>query len=253
MQIDWFTFTAQIVNFLVLVALLRRFLYRPIVRAMKKREERIANSLQEADRKQTEAEERVREYEQKMREIEERKEELREEARNEAQQERKQLVRKAREDVERQREQWQEHLRREQEDFLSELRRQAGRLATEAASRTLSQLADENLNERMFAVFDSRLQQLDGDQREEITRHLRRDGSQVRIRSAFDVSEQWREKLRKSIRENLGYEDEISFEKIPDLVCGLELQAGGYNFGWNIKDFLQNMELDFRERLKTHG
>ena len=35
---DWFTVIAQIINFLILVALLKRFLYGPIIRAMERRE-----------------------------------------------------------------------------------------------------------------------------------------------------------------------------------------------------------------------
>ena len=48
MQIDWLTVAAQIVNFLVLVWLLQRFLYRPITEAMARREERIESRLSEA-------------------------------------------------------------------------------------------------------------------------------------------------------------------------------------------------------------
>ena len=51
MLINWFTVAAQIVNFLILVALLKRFLYGPIVAAMSAREGRIAAQLTEAQRK----------------------------------------------------------------------------------------------------------------------------------------------------------------------------------------------------------
>ena len=60
MKIDWFTFAAQMINFLVLVALLQWLLYGPIVRAMKKREEKIAGRLEQASWKREEAEERSR-------------------------------------------------------------------------------------------------------------------------------------------------------------------------------------------------
>ena len=48
MQIDWLTVAAQIANFLVLVWLLQRFLYRPITEAMARREERIEAGLSAA-------------------------------------------------------------------------------------------------------------------------------------------------------------------------------------------------------------
>ena len=55
MLIDWFTVIAQIVNFLVLVYLLKRFLYKPIIKAMDGREQRIAGRLEEADKREEEA------------------------------------------------------------------------------------------------------------------------------------------------------------------------------------------------------
>ena len=45
MQVDWITTIAQIINFLVLVYLLKRFLYGPIVSAMIHREAHIAERV----------------------------------------------------------------------------------------------------------------------------------------------------------------------------------------------------------------
>ncbi len=55
MLIDWFTVVAQALNFLILVWLLKRFLYKPILDALDAREKRIAGKLADADAKQLEA------------------------------------------------------------------------------------------------------------------------------------------------------------------------------------------------------
>ena len=47
MLIDWFTVLAQIVNFLILVALMKRFLYGPLIAAIDAREQSIAARLAE--------------------------------------------------------------------------------------------------------------------------------------------------------------------------------------------------------------
>ena len=49
MLIDWFTVGAQVLNFLILIWLLKRFLYKPILHAIDEREERIATELANAD------------------------------------------------------------------------------------------------------------------------------------------------------------------------------------------------------------
>ena len=48
MLIDWFTVGAQVLNFLILVWLLKRFLYKPILNAIDAREKRIAAELADA-------------------------------------------------------------------------------------------------------------------------------------------------------------------------------------------------------------
>ncbi len=55
MLIDWFTVGAQVLNFLILVWLLKHFLYKPILNAIDAREKRIASELADADAKKSEA------------------------------------------------------------------------------------------------------------------------------------------------------------------------------------------------------
>src|ERR1019366_7787177 len=55
MLIDWFTVGAQVLNFLILVWLLKRFLYKPILNAIDAREKRIAAELADADAKKADA------------------------------------------------------------------------------------------------------------------------------------------------------------------------------------------------------
>ncbi len=54
MPIDWFTVAAQVINFLILVWLLKRFLYKPILAAIDEREKGIAAQLASAEAKKAE-------------------------------------------------------------------------------------------------------------------------------------------------------------------------------------------------------
>ena len=56
MPIDWFTVIAQIINFLILVWLLKRFLYRPILDGIDAREHKIASVLSNAETQKKHAE-----------------------------------------------------------------------------------------------------------------------------------------------------------------------------------------------------
>lgn len=249
----WFTFAAQIVNFLVLVALLRWLLYGRIVRAMHDRKAKIQNRLEEAEQWRREAEKAAHEHEEEVRAIEQRREQMLEAARNQAQEEGERLRREAREDVDRKRRQWEEAFRRERRDLLSEVRRQAGHAGVEAARRTLEQLADVDLEARIWDRFAERLRKLDDQQRDEIARHLGDGEDVVSIRSAFNVSQERRKRLRETLRETIGYNAAIEFEQASDLICGLELDVGGYRFGWNVKQFLHDLELEFDDKMEAES
>src|ERR1700678_2344038 len=54
MLIDWFTVGAQVLNFIALVWLLKRFLYKPVLNAIDARERRVAAELANADLQMTE-------------------------------------------------------------------------------------------------------------------------------------------------------------------------------------------------------
>jgi F-type H+-transporting ATPase subunit b len=73
--INWFTVIAQIVNFLILVVLLKYLLYNRIVRAMDAREGKIQSHLKEAEEKERAAEREEESLRQKNRDFDEQREE----------------------------------------------------------------------------------------------------------------------------------------------------------------------------------
>ena len=65
MLFDWFTLIAQLVNFLVLVWLLKRYLYKPILDAIDERENLIASQLHAAEETKDNALKLLKNYQQK--------------------------------------------------------------------------------------------------------------------------------------------------------------------------------------------
>src|ERR1700683_1776942 len=100
MLIDWFTVAAQAVNFLLLVWLLKRFLYKPVLAAIDEREKRIAMQIQDAEKKKAEAVQEQAAFSQKNEEVEKQRAGLLLEAAKTAKTERDRLLEKARKDSE---------------------------------------------------------------------------------------------------------------------------------------------------------
>jgi F-type H+-transporting ATPase subunit b len=111
--IDWFTVVAQTVNFLVLVWLLKRFFYRPILNAIDARERRIAAELAEADAKKMAGDKERDEFQRKTHELEQQCAAILSKALEEAQAERQRLIEAAHEDAARWRIKWEETWNRE--------------------------------------------------------------------------------------------------------------------------------------------
>ena len=164
MQIDWVTLGAQVLNFVILVLLLRYFLYKRITGAIDRRQEEIASRMEEAEREREKAEEEAERHREERQELEEERDRILKDARNDAEQERERLVEEAREEIEQQRERWRAGLRREQESFLEEIRERAGSATYSAVQRALQDLADEELQSRVLETFLQRLSEASEDE-----------------------------------------------------------------------------------------
>ena len=98
MLIDWFTVIAQAVNFLILVWLMKRFLYQPILKALDAREKRIAAELEDADAKEADAIAEREEFKRKNDEFDQQHAAMLNKATDEAAAERRRLFEEARKD-----------------------------------------------------------------------------------------------------------------------------------------------------------
>src|ERR1039458_3835815 len=182
MLIDWFTVLAQVVNFLILVWLLKRFLYRPILDAIDAREKRIALALADADAKKTEAQKERDEFRHKNEAFEQQRAALLGKATDEAKAERQRLLDTARQAADSLSAKRQEALRVEQHNLSQALSRSAREEVFAIARKALADLATTSLEERMAAVFIRRLREMDGKAKEGLGDALKSASAPGRVR-----------------------------------------------------------------------
>ena len=164
MHIDLFVLAAQIINFLILVFLLKYFLYNRILGAMDAREAKTASRFDEAERLKREAQQSAQAYDEKNRELKDKAEDLMIQAQKASEHEKAQLMDKVREEVDQVRQRWYETLSREKKAFLEDLRRRAGTYIYDTIRHVLADMANEVLEERMVQVFTSRIREMDQEQ-----------------------------------------------------------------------------------------
>jgi F-type H+-transporting ATPase subunit b len=244
-RIDGFTFVAQILNFLLLVGLLHRFLYRPMLAAVDRREDAIRSHLHDAEREREEARKEAERYKGLQDELEEKRAMLMGEAEKEAGARLEELHKEAHEEVEQVREAWRESLRRQHEDFLELLRARMGRQLFEGMRKALGELADVDLEERVVQVFLNRLEGLAGAEREHLKGALREADGRVRVRSAFPLSEERREEIVAALRPwRAEREVDAHFEVAPELAVGVELLVADRRVAWSAASYLRELEAE---------
>ncbi len=253
MIIDWYTVIFQIINFMILVFLLRRFLYGPVIRAMDEREQKIVQREENAAAKKNEAEQEARSYRRKTEALAEQEQEMFEKARAEAEKEKRELLDRAREEVDESRRRWKESFEREKETFIAELRRRIGHQAFVVARRCLQDLTDARLENLAWELFLKKLERLPDPELAEFKTALRAEGYNINMRSAFEAGAGQVEALKKTLRELApAPEGELNLRTTtdPGLICGLELDAGGYRVAWNIDSYLEDLEEEVLKELE---
>ncbi len=242
MELDWFTLIAQIVNFIILVVLLKKLLYKPIVNAMQERENKIKEHLEEAKKKKGQANEIKAQYEQKQREIEEKRDDIMQEAKHDAEKRRKELVADAREEVKQLRRRWTTALQRDKENFQDTLRNYILKEVHNTVRRVTEDLADTHLEQQTLRVFLQRVEKIDEDEKEKFAAAVRESDGDVKVRSAFDLPEDSRDDLRDIIRKQVGNDVTLEFTTSSDLILGVEVGVKGHKIAWSLSDYLESLE-----------
>jgi len=250
MQIDWFTVIAQIINFLVLVWLLKRFLYKPILNAIEERENKIASQLEDAESKKEEAEKEQDEFREKNEAFEHKKKELMKKAVEESEEKRQKLLEEARHEANEFRSQLKKSSEEVQKNLSQEIEQKVQQEVFSITRKTLSDLASMDLEEQTVRVFIRRLNELKEDEKKQFLEAFKSKSDPILVRSAFDLPTKQKTEIQNAIAEILGAETQFQYKTVPELVSGIELTANGFKLAWSISEYLNSLKKRISETIK---
>lgn len=253
MQIDWLTVAAQIVNFLVLVWLLQRFLYRPITGAMARREERIESRLAKAQAAREEVEAEARRLRGEQQSLEASRDEMLSEARREAAALRARLEDDIREEFEAKRRTWHAHLQDERQAFAARLRQRAGHQVIDIVGRVLRDYAGSDLAAQVAGTFVDRLAALDADEHEKLVRAADRVQGPARVDSAVALKPGARSRITHAIHDCVAPDIDVEYGEDADLLLGIRLTIGEQTVEWSAARFLHRLESTLDEVIEGSG
>lgn len=239
MELNWTTFILEVINFLVLIWILKRFLYKPVLTMIAQRREAIAKTLSDANTKEQQAQQLEAQYRDRLGDWEREREAARETLHQALESERAKLMKNLHDELQRERERMAAVELQRRSTLQQQSETAALKLAEQFTRRLLQRLATPALETQLINLVAADLTTL-SNERLETLRHAIADGSTtITIHSAFALGEEQRTELQSAFRKRLN--DDLphwQFEEDPELITGLRINIGAWRLDANLRDEL---------------
>jgi F-type H+-transporting ATPase subunit b len=239
-QLSLTTFFFEIVNFLVLVWILKRLFIGPVKKIIEERKNAVAKTLRDADMLQTEARELQEKYENRVRDWSVEKEQARGEFQKEMEEEKARQLKRIEADIENEREKFRIQRERESAEFQGKTERAAMKQAWEFVSRVLLEFGSPEIEAKIIGLTVNRLGDSGSDLRRSLQSALQnQDSWTIVVRSAFPVTEGQKGELEEAFRKILGKTPLVRYLLEKKLGAGLEIDLGSSVIRASLSDELQ--------------
>lgn len=238
MELNWSTFLLEIINFLVLVWILKRFLYRPVLSALEKRREEIEQNLKEANNQHTQAIELEQQYKKRLEDWAQEKQQLKDSLQQEIQAERTQRLGQLETELASTREKTEVVAQRHLDESLRQYQQKAHEQGAQFATHLLKAVASEELECRLFDLLIKTFDELDSDRQSTLVNACKNSSESISVASAYTLSESQQQQLQQKL--NMLCEQPVKIDYIQDaqLIAGLRILIGASVLSINLQDEL---------------
>lgn len=234
MELNWTTFLLEIINFLVLIWLLKHFLYKPVYSAIEKRRQAIEEDLASAREKNQQAAELLQQQRQQQDQWQQQQQQAKQALQQAIDAEREKKLAALEADLAAASERRQAVAEHQQQAHAQLLERQAVALSHRFASQLLARFSGPQLEQLIIDTALDDLDHLDTAQADTLRAGLA-NTSQVRVTSVHPLTENTRQRLQQILQAISGQSSlAITYELDPQLVCGLSLSVEGFEIQANI-------------------
>lgn len=239
MELDWTTFALEILNFLVLVWVLKRLLYKPVLKVIADRKAEIQNRLSEAETLRNDAQALREQYENRQAEWNREKDTVRNRMLEEVNAERGRRLTALQASLEEER----EKARAVNERRLADLTRQAEHAAIaqggQFTARLLARLASVDLEARLVEILLEDLSRIPDERRQTIRAACETGEAAVLVTSAHELNQLQRRSLQEAVESFLGRSVSCEWREEKGLLAGIRLSLGPWVLGANLEDELK--------------
>jgi F-type H+-transporting ATPase subunit b len=223
MHLDPWTLGLQAANFLILVWLLRRFLYQPVLAIIAERQAAVDKLNADAAAARTAAEALRDDLQREIAKTADERDAILMAARDAADEESKAALAKARAEADTVRSEAQKGLERERAEIVGSLGRQAARLAAAIVRRLLKEAPSARVQTGLLEMIGADVAALPADARAKIVERLTAHGESPQVVTATALGETAAADLSQSMGRALGVAVSPAFRVDPGLLCGVEI------------------------------
>ncbi|TXD48641.1 F0F1 ATP synthase subunit B [Polaribacter sp. IC073] len=250
MKIDWFTVIAQVLNFLILVWLLKKFLYKPILNAVNEREKKINDELREADAQKAAAEKEQDTFKNKNADFESKKSALLDKALADANIEKRQLITAARAAAKAIGSNMVKAFKKQQAQDKKEFTQNTQEQVFIITRKALKDIASVSIEKQTTVTFIKHLKVLSTKEKQEFLDAFKTNENAILVKSAFNLIAKQKKEITDAINELLNSKIVLQFKTVPELISGIELSTDGYKMAWSFSEYLNALQKKISTEIK---
>ena len=234
---ELYTIIAQLINFSVLLFILNKFLYKPILKTMDKRREDIKNKIEETQNKLEESDKLKEEYFNKLQEVEKENITLRKQALEDIKKFKDSELQKVKEDISLKKDKFNDYLILEQKSLIENFNENLSDLFVEYSNSILQVLANSTLQGEIVNNFMQKINDLTDEKVESVNKLNVED---MYISSNDELTDKQKDFIKDSlVKKGFKFKD-IQYTVDKKLILGIELKAKSYVLSWNVRELTNN-------------
>ncbi|CAN5541580.1 ATP synthase subunit B [soil metagenome] len=253
MNINWFTVIAQVINFLILVWLLKKFLYKPILNAIDEREKKIRDKLKDADAQKAAAQKEQDDFKKQQEDFDQQKKALMDKAVADANTQKQQLMDAAKTEADNMRTNMEKAAKEKQENDNNEMSEKIQQQVFAITRKALADIASISLEEQSANTFNKHLKELKDDEKKQFIDAFKSNSNAILVRSAFDLPAKQQAEIKDAVNVILSADTHLQFKTTPEIISGIELSTNGYKLSWSFSAYLNSLEKDISKTMKENA
>ncbi len=240
MELSWSTFFFEIVNFLILIWILKRFLYKPVLEVIARRREGIEKTLTDAKALRSEAKALQAQYENRLTAWEQEKQAARDTLHRDIEAERARRLDELKKTLTQEREKNRVVEQRRLQDALHQNEAKALEQGARFATQLLQRIAGPELDARLADLVLEELADIPEERLASLRSDYRENPVAARVASAYELTAARCEGLQQALNALVGDDVACEFERDAELIAGLRITLGAWVLGANLRDELES-------------